>query len=145
MGAYEDAVTKADQGLAVTKDEAKAIVCGVQRTCRGPMVAPEKHTAFRRAIDLLRRGETNEQKERAKAMLAELGGQHVEHQKAVAAKLAEDADVAHALGNALRPGCGYDFNETILANPLDGLEHAYVCPRCLVAGSYRAPMIEVQA
>ena len=38
--------------------------------------------------------------------------------------------------------CGYDFNDTIVAGPWDGKLHDYQCPRCGVAGSYRAPLFE---
>jgi hypothetical protein len=47
---------------------------------------------------------------------------------------------ARLLNAASRPGCGYDFTETVLSNPLDGQERDYVCPRCGVTGSYRAPL-----
>jgi len=46
---------------------------------------------------------------------------------------------AKSLDRVSRSGCGYDFNETILKNPLDGKEHDYKCPKCGVTGSYRAP------
>ena len=38
------------------------------------------------------------------------------------------------------PGCGYDFNEVVIAGPLDGEEHDYKCPKCGVQGSYRPPL-----
>ncbi|HSR50922.1 MAG TPA: hypothetical protein VLV83_08835 [Acidobacteriota bacterium] len=38
--------------------------------------------------------------------------------------------------------CGYDFNETILSNPLDGKVRDYECPQCGQKGSYRAPLFE---
>ena len=51
-----------------------------------------------------------------------------------------DAEEARRLDDAGRPGCGYDFNETILSNPLDGEEQEYVCSSCGVIGVYRAPI-----
>lgn len=53
-----------------------------------------------------------------------------------------DAGEARRLDDAGRPGCGYDFNDTILSNPLDGQEHEYKCPDCGVTGSYRAPVFD---
>ncbi len=41
-----------------------------------------------------------------------------------------------------RTRCGYDFNETILSNPLDGEEHEYECPDCGVTGRYIAPLFD---
>ena len=47
--------------------------------------------------------------------------------------------MAQKVDKAGRAGCGYDFNETILSNPLDGEEHEYKCPLCGVTGIYVAP------
>ncbi len=55
---------------------------------------------------------------------------------------AGDTVEAQKVDKAGRAGCGYDFNETILSNPLDGEEHDYECPRCGVTGVYRAPLFE---
>ncbi|NOT08951.1 MAG: hypothetical protein HOP28_12200 [Gemmatimonadales bacterium] len=49
--------------------------------------------------------------------------------------------VASLADVVLRQHCGADFNETILANPLDGEDHEYTCPRCQLTGTYRAPSI----
>ena len=35
--------------------------------------------------------------------------------------------------------CNYDFNDVILANPLDGEERVVSCPNCETQISYRAP------
>jgi hypothetical protein len=48
---------------------------------------------------------------------------------------------AQAIDTACRTPCGQDLNAVILAGPLDGEEHAYECPGCGNAGSYRAPRI----
>ena len=57
-------------------------------------------------------------------------------------KLLAEGNTAEAqrVDKAGRAGCGYDFNETILSNPLDGEEHAYECPQCGLTGIYRAPV-----
>jgi hypothetical protein len=39
-------------------------------------------------------------------------------------------------------GCGYDFNEIILANPLDGQDRIVPCPKCGNQISYKAPTFE---
>jgi len=59
-------------------------------------------------------------------------------------KLLEAGDVekARLVDDENRPGCGYDFNETVLSNPLDGKIHEYECPDCGVTGEYRAPIFE---
>lgn len=44
--------------------------------------------------------------------------------------------------DAKRVSCGADFNEVILAGPLDGSEQPYQCPQCGVSGTYRAPRFE---
>lgn len=51
---------------------------------------------------------------------------------------------AAALDESLRLGCGRDFNDTIVAGPLDGQVHAYQCPGCAVIGVYRAPLYDVE-
>lgn len=51
-----------------------------------------------------------------------------------------NAEEARRLDDSNRLGCGYDFNETILGNPLDGTEREYACPDCGVTGIYRAPI-----
>lgn len=75
-----------------------------------------------------------------KNLLAYLGGQQLR-------AIEGDGSSRDALIRALRAHsgdvgmpCGYDFNETILAGPLDGDVHDYVCPRCGVKGTYRAPL-----
>ena len=59
-------------------------------------------------------------------------------------KLLADGNTAEAqkVDRAGRAGCGYDFNETILSNPLDGEEHDYECPRCGLTGIYIAPLFD---
>lgn len=49
---------------------------------------------------------------------------------------------ARLLDRANRAGCGYNFNLTILAGPLDGKVHDYKCPDCGIEGTYRAPWFE---
>lgn len=49
---------------------------------------------------------------------------------------------ARKVDKAGRAGCGYDFNNTILSNPLDGEEHEYECPACGLTGIYIAPLFE---
>jgi hypothetical protein len=39
--------------------------------------------------------------------------------------------------------CNADFNEIVLANPLDGKSHEYTCPKCGVHSVYVAPLLEV--
>jgi hypothetical protein len=39
-------------------------------------------------------------------------------------------------------GCGYDFNDLILANPLDGQDRVVACPKCNNQISYKAPTFE---
>jgi len=48
--------------------------------------------------------------------------------------LQTDAD-----GVPLLTRCGSDFNDVILAGPLDGQAHTYTCPRCGIEGHYTAP------
>lgn len=55
---------------------------------------------------------------------------------------AEEAKTADQRG---REPCGGDFNEIILANPLDGALRYYTCPDCGATGTYRAPLIEIDA
>ena len=51
-----------------------------------------------------------------------------------------DMEKARQVNDDDRPGCGYDFNDTIMSNPLDGEVHKYECPDCGVKGEYRAPI-----
>lgn len=71
-------------------------------------------------------------------------------EKAVRAKITAllaqgDEVAARAVDNDLRAGCGRDFNDTVLAGPLDGQEHAYECPGCGAKGTYRAPLIAIES
>lgn len=57
-----------------------------------------------------------------------------------AALKARKVDEARALGATSRIGCGYDFNDTIVAGPWDGADHLATCPQCSTPTSYRAPV-----
>ena len=63
--------------------------------------------------------------------------------KVVAALVREgrtaDAQQADAAG---RQGCGYDVNELILSEPLDGKDHSAPCPNCGRTISWRAPRFD---
>ncbi len=48
----------------------------------------------------------------------------------------KDADVLH---HGCRLGCGADFNDVILAHPLDGETRTVKCPRCSMEVRYTAP------
>lgn len=50
---------------------------------------------------------------------------------------------AASMDAASRLGCGYDFNNVIVAGPHDGQLHEYTCPKCKLTGQYRAPWFEV--
>lgn len=59
------------------------------------------------------------------------------------------ADGQHAKAAALdaqsRKGCGADFNDVVMAGPLDGKEHAYTCGnKCGVTGVYTAPLFVIE-
>ena len=54
-------------------------------------------------------------------------------------------ELARKTDEKARSGCGFDFNEVILANPLDGKEHSYTCPHCGVEGTYIAPLFEEES
>lgn len=41
-----------------------------------------------------------------------------------------------------RTGCGYDFSQTVMAEPYDGAEHESTCPQCGVTTSWRSPTLE---
>ena len=62
----------------------------------------------------------------------------------VAALNDNDVVRARAIDNETRAECGYDFNDTIMGGPLDGKEQDYVCPRCGVKGTYRAPLFDLE-
>lgn len=69
-------------------------------------------------------------------------GPYVDAETALAIPLLLKADMSAAaerLAATSRKGCGADFNNIIVAGPLDGEEHAYKCPKCGVEGSYRSP------
>jgi hypothetical protein len=48
-----------------------------------------------------------------------------------------------AHGDQVGKPCGYDFNNTICAGPLDGKQHKYVCPKCGQTGQYGAPYFQL--
>lgn len=54
---------------------------------------------------------------------------------------ATEAKQADAAG---RKRCGADFNDIVLAGPLDGKRHEYTCPKCGVTGTYTAPLFTVE-
>ena len=65
--------------------------------------------------------------------------------KEIVEALNDNDDIrARAIDNISRAECGYDFNDTIMSSPLDGKEQAYVCPRCGVKGTYRAPKFDLE-
>lgn len=49
---------------------------------------------------------------------------------------------ARQLDSGGRVRCGADFNDVILAHPLDGQERTVACPKCGQPISYRAPLFE---
>lgn len=53
-------------------------------------------------------------------------------------------EAARKIKSAGRGGCGYDFNKTILKNPLDGKRRAYECPECKVTGYYTPPLVRIE-
>jgi hypothetical protein len=109
-----------DPPVVTTREQAVALIRAIERRCRGRLgsrVAPKDATP--EECDAAEKGH--------RALIAD------------ALKLGDEA-VAKQIDSETRRPCGYDFNETILAGPLDGQEHAYACPTCGVVGSYRAPM-----
>lgn len=70
------------------------------------------------------------------------GPRSEEGDKAVSAAFAEgDAVFARKMDKAHRKPCGYDFNNLILMEPLDGKEHEVECPDCGQLISWRpAPL-----
>lgn len=55
-----------------------------------------------------------------------------------------DLESAKLIDSNERRSCGFDVNDIILANPLDGKAYAYQCPGCGLEDSYRAPRIMVK-
>jgi hypothetical protein len=106
--------------VVTTRAQAAAVITSCARRCRGrlgSLQAPADATEDQRAA-----------------------AEYELRLKIGAALQAGDEALAKALDIDTRRPCDYDFNEIVLANPLDGLEHDYQCPRCGVVGTYRAPM-----
>lgn len=98
----------------------------IARQCRGPAIFPEEQRIAR-----LKEFQEGDADVRAK-LLEEFGLKPSDDPETNFRNLARLVDI--------RSGCGYDFNETILANPLDGKVREYECPKCKVKGEYRAPI-----
>ncbi|MCQ4575423.1 MAG: hypothetical protein NOU37_09295 [Candidatus Brocadiales bacterium] len=132
---------------AMTKEEAAAHVNSIRRICRGPaskdaenisnkLLAGERLTVAETkiAVGLLKEepGTTYTIGDKVFMGIAKV----IEHDHLAAARMVKRAG---------RPGCGYDFNKTILSNPLDGKRRAYTCPQCGASGFYTPPIIEIEA
>lgn len=66
-------------------------------------------------------------------------------EKVSAAFAAGDARSARIEGRVHRPGCGFDINDLILSEPLDGEEHSAECPGgCGNVVSWRPAPLDVE-
>lgn len=108
---------------AVPKERSLASIC--DDVDAGKPVSRKEAEAVVRAVTKRCRGAISVEGLKAKALALKAG------------KLA----LAQSLDSSARKPCGADFNDTILANPLDGQVHEYACPKCGLEDRYRAPNI----
>lgn len=109
------------------KPEHVALVRANPRVCKGPRVDADVRFVVGSAGYI-------------ESMLKGLDEKSAEERAQVNAEVARvQARVREIARREARAGCGYDFNETVIAGPFDGEEHEYKCPNCGLTGVYRAP------
>ena len=126
------------------RDQAEKIVRSIRRLCRGhPLLTEaERREYFLRwqraeragdfSLGLWLMHELEEKLKRSSRPIADQDWEGLLRQ--VASLISAHTEV-----------CGYDFNDIVVAGLWDGKEHNYQCPRCCVAGSYRAPLFPPEA
>lgn len=151
-----------DGGKPVTKAEAETVVRAIERRCRGP-----RSTSLPRVRLLERMGFTVQRGPDgglaaiippANLVLEEPAARVLFGYPHDASTLPDAAidellhglfalgerTLASAVDAAARGNsCGYDLNDTILAQALDGEDHPATCPRCGTDLSYTAPRISL--
>lgn len=120
---------RVDADEAITREEAEALVRSVQRLCKGPFKS-ERHKA---EYDELRRA---------------VGG------PALTPEAAARGYSIELLDSLNRDYCGADFNDVIMAYPLNGEDHGdqtpfggpdkrVPCPKCGQLISFRSPRFKL--
>jgi len=137
----------------MTKEEAIAKVRSVKRRCRGQLskegaaqiqalvarapAVPAKADAAAVATHATAAADLAKKQEELVASLIKANP-----------KLKIDGDARLSLASFIdgtsRVRCGADFNDIVAAGPYDGKTHAYKCPKCGVAGEYRAPKFTIE-
>lgn len=130
--------------LRLTRAAAETLVRSIHRSCRGPHAptagAARRHVTAWWKADTEAGTLSEADRDTRVAVLAAASS--------VAAVIAQlltldEHDRAKFVDREFRIPCGHDFNDTILAGPLDGDEHAYECPRCGQQGTYIAPLFDL--
>jgi len=114
--------------------EAEKIIRSQGRNCKGP-VRPEITAAMYDRFSDDTKKALGEVKKDDEGLV---------HPRVIIHRLTEAGhkEAARQLDGVLRPGCGADFNDIVVAGPWDGEQHDYQCPKCKVRGKYTAPMFE---
>ena len=127
----------------MTRDEAKADILAIGRTCRGPLVfSPEQRKVF-------------EDRGNAALQSYDFGAAHLLKRELEITLKMEDKFV-NDIGeltqrlvflifchtdNIGKP-CGYDYNQFVINGPWDGQRHETKCPQCGLEDFYIAPIYE---
>lgn len=148
----------------MTREEAVAHITAISRTCRGSAWVPAQHVKDRALrgdladTDVLCLAVGIDPGVNADQAIARWYDDHFRGRPRPDLPEAAGREAAESIAKLLevKPGlaltrferwfivgCGYDFNQTILANPLDGEVYQYECPQCGTTGTYRAPLLDV--
>jgi hypothetical protein len=131
----------------MTREEAEALIRSVRRACKGkPLLSDEARGRFWavwNAIEAVRSFPLGVAFMKRLAVLLKVEvpvvpeGNFEELHKEIIGLICACEDRVGKL-------CGADFNEVVLAGPLDGEQHDYICPRCKVHSVYVAPKFDVE-
>ena len=130
-------------------EEKEAIIRSIGRPCRGKgwFTREERIELWARLRNKVARGETEDLQEFHGTVMFDLAekGVNLDHLPALPDGGMADVNQLHGIIARTidqRVGCGADFNDAILAQPLDGEEHIGKCLKCGLEISYRPPNLD---
>ncbi len=130
----------------MTRAEAEAEVRSVTRRCKGPLLlSADAQQPYLERIAAATWGDVPSILSDIVALRAALGLPAVPPPEDPGKVLGFALETVRAHESDLGRPCGADFNEVVLAHPLDGEERASVCPQCGAAREFRSPLFETEA
>ena len=128
--------------------EKEATIRLVGKHCRGAgyFTVPQRIALWQALRKEVERGETDPMRKTLAALLGMLKDKGA-NVSGLPEDPGPDADVKMLFDLTgrtidLRVGCGADFNDVILSEPLDGKDHVAKCPECGLVIRYRPPNLD---